>query len=78
MAANLNMEMPNFFIGFDLVGQEDLGRPLIDFAKELIKAKNRTDLEYFFHAGETNWQGIYAIYSRTRGNNISMHSTSVY
>ena len=34
MAANLNMEMPNFFIGFDLVGQEDLGLPLIDFAKE--------------------------------------------
>ena len=57
MAENLNMEMPDFFIGFDLVGQEDLGLPLIDFAKELIEAKNRTGLEYFFHAGETNWQG---------------------
>ena len=49
--------MPKFFIGFDLVGQEDLGNPLIYFAKELLEAKNRSGLEYFFHAGETNWQG---------------------
>ena len=49
--------MPDFFIGFDLVGQEDLGQPLLDFADELIEAKNLTDLQYFFHAGETNWQG---------------------
>ena len=27
---------PDYFIGFDLVGQEDLGRPLIDFAETLI------------------------------------------
>ena len=50
--------MPTFFIGFDLVGQEDRGQPLIDFADEFIDAKNFTDLQYFFHAGETNWQGI--------------------
>ena len=49
--------MPEFFIGFDLVGQEDLGRPLLDFADQLIEARNRTGLKYFFHAGETNWQG---------------------
>ena len=44
----------------DLVGQEDLGRPLIEFAKELLEAKNRTKLDYFFHAGETNWQGSHS------------------
>ena len=49
--------MPDFFIGFDLVGQEDLGRPLIDFAEDLLWAKNHTGLHFFFHAGETNWQG---------------------
>ena len=57
LAANLSREMPEFFIGFDLVGQEDLGRPLIDFADQLIEARNRFGLKYFFHAGETNWQG---------------------
>ena len=49
--------MPDFFIGFDLVGQEDLGRPLLDFAELLIETRNRTGLKYFFHAGETNWKG---------------------
>jgi hypothetical protein len=29
----------DFVVGFDLVGQEDLGRPLMDFAKILIEAK---------------------------------------
>ena len=42
----------------DLVGQEDMGRPLIDFADEIIAAKEANpDLSFFFHAGETNWQG---------------------
>ena len=59
LAANLTVELPNFFIGFDLVGQEDLGKPLIYFANELIEEKNLTGLDYFFHAGETNWQGKY-------------------
>ena len=57
LAVNLSVEMPDFFIGFDLVGQEDLGRPLIDFAEDLLWAKNHTGLHFFFHAGETNWQG---------------------
>ena len=48
LAANLTLELPNFFIGFDLVGQEDLGKPLIYFANELIEEKNLTGLEYFF------------------------------
>ena len=29
----------DFVVGFDLGGQEDLGRPLIDFAQILIDAK---------------------------------------
>ena len=45
--------LPRFVIGFDLVGQEDLGRPLVDFADLLLDHK----IPYFFHAGETNWQG---------------------
>ena len=45
--------LPKFVVGFDLVGQEDLGRPLVDFADLLLDQK----IPYFFHAGETNWQG---------------------
>jgi hypothetical protein len=29
----------DFVVGFDLVGQEDVGRPLIEFAQILIEAK---------------------------------------
>ena len=63
LAEKVTMSLPSFFIGMDLVGQEDLGRPLINFVKELLEAKNRTKMDYFFHAGETNWQGICSKYS---------------
>ena len=32
LAAELVEKYPKYFVGFDLVGQEDLGRPLADFA----------------------------------------------
>nr|CAI5840338.1 unnamed protein product [Callosobruchus analis] len=46
----------NFIAGFDLVGQEDLGAPLSSFIDELLLMK-QNGTEFFFHAGETNWQG---------------------
>lgn len=54
-ARRLQEEMPEFFAGFDLVGQEDLGKPLENFLPDLIEAKD--DLDYYFHGGETNWFG---------------------
>ncbi|XP_060535703.1 adenosine deaminase 2-like [Cylas formicarius] len=42
-----------FLAGFDLVGQEDLGRTLLDFVPQLLTLGNRT--KFFFHAGETDW-----------------------
>ncbi|XP_001601908.2 adenosine deaminase 2-like [Nasonia vitripennis] len=47
---------PDHVVGFDLVGQEDKGRPLKDFAKELLALGKETS--FFFHAGETNWNGM--------------------
>ncbi|XP_062128528.1 adenosine deaminase 2 [Drosophila sulfurigaster albostrigata] len=44
-----------FLAGFDLVGQEELGRPLIDFVEQLLKLPE--DINFYFHAGETNWYG---------------------
>ncbi|XP_008216019.1 adenosine deaminase 2-like [Nasonia vitripennis] len=46
---------PDFIIGFDLVGQEDLGHPLLNFADKLQEFGKET--LFFFHAGETNWYG---------------------
>lgn len=54
-AVLMKTQFPNFMCGFDLVGQEDLGRPLKDFIPEFLNTPNFID--YYFHAGETNWYG---------------------
>ncbi|KAH8380432.1 hypothetical protein KR009_010677 [Drosophila setifemur] len=54
-AVELNKEFPDFMVGFDLVGQEELGRPLIDFIEPLLKMPKH--INFYFHAGETNWFG---------------------
>ncbi|XP_075164073.1 adenosine deaminase-like [Haematobia irritans] len=46
---------PSFIAGFDLVGQEEPGRPLKDFIPQLLSVPD--DIDFFFHAGETNWFG---------------------
>lgn len=53
----IKKHFPYEFAGFDLVAQEDLGKPLINYARKLLKAKEDLNLNYFFHAGETNWFG---------------------
>lgn len=51
----LHASFPNFFAGFDLVGQEDASPPLISFAKNLLQVPKK--INFFIHAGETNWFG---------------------
>ncbi|XP_020279115.1 adenosine deaminase CECR1-like [Pseudomyrmex gracilis] len=51
----LNKLYPDFVVGFDLVGQEDKGTPLIKFVDTLNTVN--PDIQFFFHAGETNWDG---------------------
>jgi adenosine deaminase CECR1 len=48
---------PHLIAGFDLVGQEDLGRPLQDIVPEIFWFRKRcveegVDIPFFFHAGE--------------------------
>lgn len=55
-------KFPNLISGYDLVGQEDTGRPLSDLAPELIWFRNQSEaqnltISYFFHAGETLGDG---------------------
>ncbi|KAH7161574.1 hypothetical protein EDB81DRAFT_349110 [Dactylonectria macrodidyma] len=49
---------PQWIAGFDLVGEEAKGRPLKDFAKELIEfqalcRKDGLNIPFLFHCGET-------------------------
>ncbi|XP_034111474.1 adenosine deaminase 2 [Drosophila albomicans] len=46
---------PDFLAGFDLVGQEELGKPLNVFIDQLLQVPD--DIDFYFHAGETNWFG---------------------
>lgn len=55
LGRRLKKEKPEFFAGFDLVGQEDRGRPLSEFLPLLMEAKE--DMDFYFHGGETNWFG---------------------
>lgn len=49
---------PDLICGYDVVGQEDLGRPHADMIPELFYFKKKcaeegVDIPFFFHAGET-------------------------
>lgn len=51
----LKNAFPDFVVGFDLVGQEDIGRPLSDFVEQLTQVPD--DIKFYFHSAETNWHG---------------------
>ncbi|OGM45041.1 adenosine deaminase family protein [Aspergillus bombycis] len=53
---------PQLFSGYDVVAQEDLGRPLAEMAPELIWFQQQAEesnltIPFFFHAGETLGDG---------------------
>ncbi|XP_050679733.1 adenosine deaminase 2-like [Leptidea sinapis] len=54
-AREIKEYLPDIFAGFDLVGQEDIGKPLSDYVPTLLEAKK--NMKFFFHGGETNWFG---------------------
>lgn len=51
----LHHRFPKYFAGYDFAGQEDLGRPLLDFAPYVLSLPK--EIPSFFHAGETKWFG---------------------
>lgn len=50
---DLRKRFPNFLVGFDLVGQEDLGVPLNNYVEKLKDVSQNG--RFYFHAGETNF-----------------------
>ncbi len=52
---DLQRKYPEYIAGFDLVGQEDTARNLVDLAESLLQTPD--DIQFFYHAGETNWFG---------------------
>ncbi|KAJ5931025.1 hypothetical protein N7466_006518 [Penicillium verhagenii] len=62
IALQRKQNFPELFSGYDLVAQEDLGRPLSDLAPELVWFREQTEalnltIPFFFHAGETLGDG---------------------
>ncbi|KAJ5256587.1 hypothetical protein N7478_012691 [Penicillium angulare] len=58
----MKQKYPDLICGYDLVGQEDSGRPLVDLVPLLFWFKKRCadeneDIPFFFHAGETLGDG---------------------
>ncbi|KJX96579.1 adenosine deaminase family protein [Zymoseptoria brevis] len=58
----MKLEFPDLIGGYDLVGQEDIGRPLADLVPELFWfkkacAQEAIDIPFFLHAGETLGDG---------------------
>ncbi|KAF2729407.1 Metallo-dependent hydrolase [Polyplosphaeria fusca] len=58
----MKLEFPELIAGYDLVGQEDMGRSLADLAPELFFfrkkcAESGVEIPFFFHAGETLGDG---------------------
>ena len=53
---NYLQKYPKYFAGYDLVGQEDPGIPLVNYIDALLYPSRQNPpikLPYFFHAGET-------------------------
>lgn len=59
IAKELKQHFPDYIAGFDLVGQEDRGLPLIDIIDPLLSlSTGDVQVPVFYHAGETSWMGM--------------------
>ena len=58
-ALMLKSQFPDYVAGYDLVGQEDPGEPLLYYLDPLLYPQQQNppvNLPFFFHAGETDWE----------------------
>jgi len=50
-------QYPRLIVGYDMVSHEDEGFPLVQYAESLLNVRDRRQLPFMFHSGETNWIG---------------------
>lgn len=48
-------KFPKLIVGLDFVGFEEEGHSLLELHEDLVAVREK--IEFFFHAGETNWYG---------------------
>ncbi|XP_067652548.1 adenosine deaminase AGSA-like [Haliotis asinina] len=59
-AMSLVEQFPDVVLGYDLMDQEDVTHPLLYYVSELLYPEaHKSNLPYFFHAGETDWLHIH-------------------
>ncbi|XP_072033342.1 adenosine deaminase 2-like [Amphiura filiformis] len=59
-AISYKKSFPEYYAGHDLVAEEDTGYPLLHYIKQLLlPSQTNQSLPFFFHAGETDWEGTY-------------------
>ncbi|HEX2953961.1 MAG TPA: adenosine kinase, partial [Bacillota bacterium] len=66
-AIRLRAAYPELIAGFDLVGEEDQGYPLIHFLPDFLRVgeleeKYGIDLPFYFHSGESDWADLSNLY----------------
>ncbi|GFR61044.1 adenosine deaminase AGSA [Elysia marginata] len=65
-AIELHRKYPDFFLGYDLVGDEVWYNSLLYYMDALLYPSTLNPpfkLPYYFHAGETDWQGVEVDYN---------------
>lgn len=62
-AFEVKKQRPDFIVGWDAPGEEDIGRPTLDYASELLQMQNLSknygvDLPLMLHDGESDWSTL--------------------
>lgn len=45
----------NMIVGFDIVGEEDRGRPTEEYIEQIFTENLHNKIDFYFHDGESNW-----------------------
>ncbi|CAJ1400983.1 unnamed protein product [Effrenium voratum] len=66
LALEVRKQRPDLLVGWDAPGEEDAGRPTLDYARQLLDIQNQSrsagvDLPLMLHDGESDWSTTNAV-----------------